>query len=282
MQQFLAIIEETFREARAKKTLIGFFIFSTIIIIITFFVFQNSSVQEAMQKLETATPGGAHQSLGAAIVQVTVLNIFYTFLSAILYFMTVCVGIFATTGFITSQLEKGTIDLLLSKPVSRSKYILGRYVACLLIILLEVSWFILGMWIVTSLGLGNWNPAFLLSIIFILLGFAGIYSVVVLISILSRSSALSIIVGIGLFFLSGLIALGHAIENFVSTSSSSTTLTKIANVLYYIFPQATDMSNNMKNVVFGQPVDWLPIGLIILLSGVYLGGAIAIFNKKEY
>jgi ABC-type transport system involved in multi-copper enzyme maturation permease subunit len=280
MRQFLAIIEETYREARSKKTLVGFFIFSSIIILITFFVFQSSSVKEAMHEFQKTKMNG-RGGVAASVMQVTVLDIFYTIISGILYFMTICIGVFATTGFITSQMEKGTIDLLLSKPVPRWQYIFGRYTASLSIILIEAFWFILGMWVVVSISIGVWNSSFLLSTVFILLGYAGIYSIVVLISVLSRSSALSIIIGIGLFFISGLIAILKGIESVVGGGGKST-LSEIAGVMYYIFPQASDMGDNMKNAILGMPVQWEPIGLILGLTAVYLSLAMYAFNKKEF
>ncbi|HET9136871.1 MAG TPA: ABC transporter permease subunit [Candidatus Kapabacteria bacterium] len=279
MKQFFAIIEETFREAKNKWTLAGFFIFSTILIVIAFFVFQSQEVKEAMQRFETTSFG--NQDMTRAIISVSVLNIFYTILSNILYVVIICVGIFATSGLINSQLEKGTIDLLLSKPVPRWKYILGRYTGSVLIIFLETFWFILGIWIVASSSIGIWNPSFLLCTVFITLGFAGIYSIVVCISIVSRSSALSIIVGIGLFFINYLISIGHSIETMVSTNSKSW-LSTIANILYYIFPSSSDMGSNMTHLLTNQPLLVLPIFLTIGLSIVYLTLGMWAFAKKEF
>lgn len=282
LKKFFAIIEETYREAIARKTIVGFFIFSTIIILIAFFVFQSSTVKDAMTKFKEINMGGGGKSnVATDVIMVSALDIFWTVVSAILYFMTVCVGVFATTGFITSQMEKGTIDLLLSKPVPRWLYIIGRYIGSLTIILLEVTWFVIGMWIVVSLSTGSWNTSFLSSIFFIMLGFAGIYSIVVLISVLSRSSALSIVIGIGLYFISGLISLGRGIEKVVASESKST-LSYIADVLYYIFPQTSDMSGNMKNAILGSPIEWMPVLLIIVLTSAYVSLSVYAFNKKEF
>lgn len=281
MKQFLAIIEETFREAIAKKTLIGFFIFSTIIIVIAFFVFQSQDVRTAMQQVQETSHKGNDADMMAAVIKVSVMNIFYVIISNILYFIIVCVGIFATSGLINSQMEKGAIDLLLSKPVPRWLYIVGRYAGGVLIIALEASWFILGMWVVVSTATGMWNVGFLLCAFFITLGFAGIFSIVVLVAVLSRSSALSIIIGIGLFFINGLISLGHGIETMVATNGKSW-LTMIANILYYIFPSSTDMGSNMGNLLMGKSISWEPVFLTVALSGVYLYLAIYAFSKKEF
>lgn len=281
LKKFFAIIEETYREAIARKTIVGFFIFSTLIILIAFFVFQSSTVKDAMTKMKETNMSGGKPNMATDMIMVSVLDIFWTVVSAILYFMTVCVGVFATTGFITSQMEKGTIDLLLSKPVPRWLYIIGRYTGSLTIILLEVTWFVVGMWVVVSLSTGSWHVAFLSSISFIMLGFAGIYSIVVLISVLSRSSALSIVIGIGLYFISGLISLGRGIEKVVATDSKST-LSYIADVLYYVFPQTSDMSGNMKNAILGNPIEWMPVLLIVALTSIYVSLSVYAFNKKQF
>jgi ABC-type transport system involved in multi-copper enzyme maturation permease subunit len=281
LKKFFAIIEETYREAIARKTIVGFFIFSTLIILIAFFVFQSSTVKDAMTKMKETNMQGGKPNMAADLIMVSVLDIFWTVVSVMLYFMTVCVGVFATTGFITSQMEKGTIDLLLSKPVPRWLYIIGRYLGSVSIIFLEVIWFVVGMWCVVSLSMGTWHVAFLSSIFFITLGFAGIYSVVVLISVLSRSSALSIVIGIGLYFISLLISGAKGIEKMVSTESKST-LSYIADVLYYVFPQTTDMSGNMKNAILGNPIEWMPVLLILGLTTVYVSLSIYAFNKKQF
>lgn len=281
LKKFFAIIEETYREAIARKTIVGFFIFSTLIIVIAFFVFQSSTVKDAMTKMQQTNMQGGKPNMATDMIKVSVLDIFWTVVSVVLYFMTVCVGIFATTGFITSQMEKGSIDLLLSKPVPRWLYIMGRYIGSITIIFLEVTWFVVGMWCVVSLSTGTWHVAFLESIFFIMLGFAGIYSVVVLISVLSRSSALSIVIGIGLYFISLLISGAKGIEKLVTTESKST-LSYVADVLYYVFPQTSDMSGNMKNAILGNPIEWMPVLLIVGLTTVYISLSVYAFNKKEF
>jgi ABC-type transport system involved in multi-copper enzyme maturation permease subunit len=280
LKKFFAIIEETYREALARKTIIGFFIFSTVVIVITMFFFLNPTVRDSMSKLESMSKS-SRPNVAADIIMVKAIDIFWTIILVALYLVTICLGVFSTTGFITSQMEKGTIDLLISKPVPRWLYILGRYTATLSIIFLQVVWFILGIWIVVGATMGLWQPYFLSCIIFIMLGFASIYSIVVLISILSGSSALSMITGVGIFFVSLIVAGGRGIEGAVDTTSKSV-LSYVGDVLYYILPQTGDMSGNMKSLILGNSIEWTPIFLIIGLTVVYLSAAIFAFNKKEF
>src|SRR5437016_10636216 len=128
LKKFTAIVAETYREAIARKTIVGFFIFSTVIIIITMFFFLNPTVRENMSKIKQFS-GGTSSNAATEMIMVKALDIFWTIVLVTLYIITICLGVFSTTGFITSQLEKGTIDLLLSKPVPRWLYITGRYFA---------------------------------------------------------------------------------------------------------------------------------------------------------
>ncbi|MEI8134577.1 MAG: ABC transporter permease subunit [bacterium] len=279
LKKFIAICEETYREALARKTIIGYFIISTLVILVVMFIFMNPTVKEQMMKVQQY--GKKSPNMAADMIMVKALDIFWTVVLMMLNFVTICLGVFSTTGFITSQMEKGTIDLLISKPVPKWLYLLGRYLASLTIIGLQVTYFIIGIWVVVGATMGIWNIGFLGSIPFIVLGFAGIYSIVVLVSVLSGSSALSMIVGIGVYFISSIVAAGRGIAA-MSGGESKSLLATIADVLYYILPQTGDMSENMKNLVVGNAITILPIFLIILLASSYFMLSIYFFNKKQF
>ena len=277
MLKFRAIIEETFREAKARKTLVGFFFLSCFLILITFLVFQNDTVKTAMDE----TASGRAEDVAAALLNTTVLDVMWMIIAWNLYVFAMCLGIFASASFITSMMEKGAIDLLLSKPVPRWLYILGRYSGAFIIMLLEVAFFVLGMWAVVSLSVGRWNWGFPLSIAHIMLGFAGLYSVVVLVSVLSRSNLLAIIAGFGIFFITFLLSLGRLGSEIVDMGPKGP-LAYIAEVLYYIFPQTIDMGTNMANGIIGKDIKWTPILLNLGLTVAYLTISIKAFKKKEF
>jgi ABC-type transport system involved in multi-copper enzyme maturation permease subunit len=277
MKIIFAIIEGTFREALARKTLVGFFILSSVMILIAFLVFQNPTVSSAMHESKQVRDA----DVAAGILNTTVLDVAWSVISVIFFIFTMCMGVFSTASFISSMMEKGTIDLLLSKSVARWQYIIGRYIGAMLIIFLEVAWFILGVWVVISLSVGAWNWGFPVSIVHILLGYAGLYSVVVLVSVLSKSSLLAIIASIGLAFVSMLVSFGKWAATLVDTGPR-TVWGYIGDGFYYIFPQVTEMAKNMAWTIIGKPITWGPIGLISLLTVVYLGLSIYAFNKKEF
>jgi len=277
MLKFKAIIEETFREAKARKTLVGFFFLSCLLILITFLVFQNDTVKSAMDE----TASGRAEDVAAAVLNTTVLDVMWMIIAWNLYVFAICLGIFASASFITSLMEKGAIDLLISKPVPRWLYILGRYSGAIIIMLLEVAFFVLGMWAVVSLSVGRWNWGFPISIIHIMLGFASLYSVVVLVSVLSRSNLLAIIAGFGIFFIAFLLSIGRFGAEIVDTGTKGP-LGYIADVLYYVFPQTIDMGVNMANGIIGKEIKWTPIFLNLGLTVSYLTLSVFAFKKKEF
>lgn len=277
MLKFKAIIEETFREAKARKTLVGFFILSCVLIVLAFVIFQNDTVKTAMDE----TAHGRAEDAAAAILNTTVLDVMWTVIAWILYVFAMCLGIFASASFITSLMEKGAVDLLLSKPVPRWLYILGRYSGAFIIMFLEVAFFVIGMWVVVSLSVGRWNLGFAMSIIHIMLGFAGLYSVVVLVSVLSRSNLLAIIAGFGTFFIAFLLSLGRLAGEIVDTGTKGP-MGYIADVLYYVFPQTIDMGTNMAYGIIGKDVKWTPIFLNLGLTVAYLTLSVRAFKKKEF
>jgi ABC-type transport system involved in multi-copper enzyme maturation permease subunit len=272
-----AIIEGTFREAIAKKTLVGFMILSAILILITFLIFQNEVVQSGMK--ESHEVGAA--DMAAGLMNTTVLDVTWSIISVNFFIFTMCLGVFSTASFITSLMEKGTIDLLLSKPVHRWQYLMGRYIGALAVMLIEIAFFVLGMWVVISLSVGKWNMNFPFSIIHMMLGFAGLYSVVVFVSVLSRSSLLAIIATIGLAFISMLATVGRWLsDNF--TVSEKTVWGYLGDGIYYLFPQVTDMGFNMSYAILGKDIQWTSIGLITVLTALYLSLSVYFFNKKEF
>src|SRR2546430_7864609 len=188
--KFLAIIEATVREGIARKTILGMFIISTVCIIIALLLFQMDSVQHGLlspPKGEIRTgPGQSPQSM--QLMGITVLDTVWTGISMTLLLISVFIGVFVTAGFITSLMEKGSIDLLLSKPVPRWLYIVGRYCGAVLIIFAEIAYLIFGLWLVGGISLGLWGESFFLRSFFITVAFSGVFALVTFFAVLTWTS----------------------------------------------------------------------------------------------
>lgn len=283
--KFLAIIEATIREGIARKTILGMFIVSTIAIIIAILLFQMDVVQHGLLSPATShvqVQNGHASAPPPAMLGMTVLNGVWLVISATLLFICVFLGVFVTAGFITSLMEKGSIDLLLSKPVSRWTYIAGRYTGAVLIILAEVTYLIFGLWLVAGLSLGSWSAGFLGSIITITLAFAGVYSLVTLFGVLTRSSWFAIIIGLALYiFAAAVIPIGQFIDRLINGEPSKGILTTVATGLHYLVP-SQEMGKVIASEITGRGVDFMPLLLTIGLCVVYIGISCFAFSKKEF
>jgi ABC-type transport system involved in multi-copper enzyme maturation permease subunit len=106
----------------------------------------------------------------------------------------IIVSIVLTAFFIPNMLRKGTVDLLLVKPIHRSTLLIYKYIGGLMFILLNTTLAIGLVWLILSLRSGIWTPAFLLSIPMITFFFAILYSVSTLAGVLSQSPIVSIVI----------------------------------------------------------------------------------------
>ncbi len=283
--KFLAIIEATIREGIARKTILGMFIVSTVAIIIAALLFQMDVVQHGLLSPATShmqAHNGRASAPPAAMLGITFLDIVWISISATLLFICVFLGVFVTAGFITSLMEKGSIDLLLSKPVSRWVYIAGRYVGAVVIIFAEVTYLIFGLWLVAGLSLGSWSGGFLGSIITITLAFAGVYSLVTLFGVLTRSSWFAIIIGLALYIFAALvIPVGQWIDTLINGEPSKGVLTTVATGLHYIVP-SQEMGKALSSQIVGKSMDFTPLILTAGLSVAYIAISCFAFSKKEF
>lgn len=103
------------------------------------------------------------------------------------------VSIVITAFFIPNMLRKGTVDLLLVKPLRRPTLLLYKYVGGLTFIFLNTALAVGGVWLVLSLRSGVWAPGFLMSIPIITFFFAILYALSTLFGVLTRSPVAAIL-----------------------------------------------------------------------------------------
>ena len=87
------------------------------------------------------------------------------------------VAIFVTSTTIPRMFEAGAIDLLLSKPISRTGLYLARFFSGCAFVFIIFSFFVVGLWLIVGLRLDVWNNGLLLSIPLLMFAFAVIFAV---------------------------------------------------------------------------------------------------------
>jgi len=156
-------------------------------------------------------------------------------------FWGVMIAIIFTAGFVPGMLQKGTLDLLLAKPVRRPFVLLTKYVGGLFYAFIPAAFLIGGCWLAISVRSGYWNFGFLTSIGVLVVVFAILYSFTVLMGVMFRSTIGSILLTIGLWFFSFIIANGHAAMRLPEIAPKvPAALTKTLGVLKLGLPRTTE------------------------------------------
>lgn len=273
MKNILLITQFTLREALAKKIFIIFFIVSSLVIggFILFFSFFDFSRMLSANSM----PGSSTQEIMEQIIMGFKVGTISPLYGGALF-----LSIFSTAGIISSLLEKGNIDLFLSKPISRLQLLMGKFLGGLAIVFVNVAYVIVSLWIIIGVRFSIWSPEFLLSILLITFAFAVIYSLIILLTVMSRSSLLPLILSYMIFFiLSPILAQRDSIYEMTGKKL----LKVIMDGLHYIIPQTTELGRFAAVISIGKSAaSYEPVITSFILMVLMLGGAITIFNKKDY
>jgi ABC-2 type transport system permease protein len=266
-----AIIEDTFREALARKTIIAFMAISTFFLLIALVL---ALFLDTGSVLTPQTQGGVTLTIedGARIVEAG--------LAGFLHFIALLLAIFATASIIPNTMDKGAIDLLLSKPVSRFEIIHGKFIGSALMVLINVSYYIVGMWLIVSFKTGYWNPQFLLVIPVVTFSFIVMYAMIMVIGIASQSSALAIIVSY--FYLYLISPLLFMREQGLFLFIRSESVRDVISAVYYVLPKPNDFSAIAEKLVMHQEIAWMPIWTSALFCAAMYGLGLYLFKRKDF
>jgi len=269
-----ALIRDTFREAFARKIFWGLFALSTLMILFFLFLLKIDLVEGAMA---TVSLFGATSSRTRDVD--SLVRGVYGGIATFLYTWGMFLAVFASAGLIPSVLEPGRIELLLSKPVSRTHILLGRYAGNVLVISCNVIFLVLGVWTILGVKTGIWSKTFLVSIATSIFIFAVLLTVVVLIGVLFESAALATMITVGLMIMSPILAQTSTMLRLLSSEWSR----QIWRTLYYTFPKVYDLGKMTLDAIQSQTFEgYMPIWTSALFAVVMLSAALAIFARRDF
>ena len=113
----------------------------------------------------------------------------------------VLVSIIITAFFIPNMLRKGSIDLLLAKPINRTVLLLYKFVGGLTFMFLNTAVAVGGVWLALGLRSGIWAVSFLETILVLTFVFAVLYSFSTLFGVMTRSPVAAILLTCALWVL---------------------------------------------------------------------------------
>lgn len=275
MIQIAGLIRETFLEAVSKKVVIGFLIISVLVLIGLAWYFFGSGMSDIIASLQP-TPDDPQ---GAALQELVYSH--QLGIGGLFYVAAIFISIFMTAGIIPSMMERGTIDMLLSKPLSRSTLLFGKVLGGFLVATFSMAFFIVGAWLIMSIATGVWNVGFLASLLPALLIFLSLYALLVFIGVTTQSSALGMII---CYLIATVISpVLESRETFLFIIIQSDWGRSFLTGLYWIFPQVQDFSRISADIIQHKPIEsWGPFINTLGFTSVFFALSALIFRKKEF
>jgi ABC-type transport system involved in multi-copper enzyme maturation permease subunit len=284
MRAFAASVEDVFREAAARWTLLAYFVLSSLFILIFAFAVNLDIVDGA---LAGARLFGRSLELSDSRIDLDKLVLgFESGFSAFLYLVGTFLAIFATAHLVPRLQEKGTVDLYLSRPVGRISLLLSRYAAGLLLAGVNLAYLIGSIWAIVFWKTGVAHPRFLLGGAVILFAISALLSFAFLVGVVTSSTGVSIMATYGVFFFSALLA-GH---ERIAAAVSKQWQVIVVNGLYWIFPKTAEMGQAVVALVSGgqgparlqQSFTWLPFATTAAFALTCIGLASLLFRRKDF
>jgi ABC-type transport system involved in multi-copper enzyme maturation permease subunit len=275
--KILTLITFTFRELLTKATIYVLAGISTLILLGVLAGFSSSSGSEGTTILLFGNPIGP--AMPAHVVAEFVNQMLAGFAKG-MFAGVVLFGIFATAGIVPEVLEKGTVDLYLSKPLARWELLIGKYLGGVCVVLVNIFYFLGGMSLIFGVRMGIWDFQFLISSIMLTFVFACLYAVVCFLGVVFRNAAIPII---GAFLY--LLIVGPILqqrEQGLFMISQNGVYHGIINGFYYLLPQLAGMMDGVSNLIVRQDIDWRPFVQSLVTSGLFLGAGTLILNKRDF
>jgi ABC-type transport system involved in multi-copper enzyme maturation permease subunit len=269
-----ALIADTFQEARARWLFWGLFGLSTLLIAIFLFALNIDVVAGARATIEMGPKSRQIYDIHKFV------NVSYSWISIALYIWGTLLALFASAGLIPILLEPGRIALLLSKPVSRPMLLLGRYTGNVLIVALNHTYLVVGIWLILGFKTTIWEPRFLLAIPISIFIFAVLLCVVVLVGVVFESAALSIMAVVAIMLISSLLAQRDWSIRLLDSDWSR----ELWLAFYWIVPKVYDLGAAMKQLIlYDHEADRMtPVWTSAVFGLVMLSSAIYIFRKRDF
>lgn len=268
MSSILPLALITYKEGIRSRSVFGILLFSL-------FIFG----------LNIAVSGLFLREIGKVTVDVNLSALSFSGLLLVLF-----VGL----NLMTKDIDRKTVQLVLSKPISRPCYILGKYLGLLMFILVSLS-VLLGLSCVTIVLLSGLYPdyfgnfswsIYLVAAAFIFIKLAVLAAALVLFSALSTSSFIALI-----FTVSTYLA-GQAIEEVVLYLESSFRTAEVAPALQTFITTVSYLLPNLAVFDFGREAAhgiaiapttvFSSLGYAVSYAGVLLLLAAIAFSRREF
>ncbi|MCS6976899.1 MAG: ABC transporter permease [Gemmatales bacterium] len=155
----------------------------------------------------------------------------------------VTIAVICTAGFVPNMMRKGSIDLLLVRPIPRPILLLYKYLGGLLFVALNAAFLVGASWVVFGFTMNNWNPWYLASVGVLMFYFAVLYSLSVLIGVLTQSSLAAILVTLGFWIFMAVVNMVYVLAHDDRSQIQFPQYVVTAlDAIHFVMPRLSDLS----------------------------------------
>jgi ABC-type transport system involved in multi-copper enzyme maturation permease subunit len=283
-QQLGALVGYTVREARNKWTLVALFVLTTLFLAGLATVISVDVVEGTIALAGLFGPiplqiGGNQISIADAVtvIQVGIVSLLSTF--------GLVLSLFVTGNIIPRTLNTGWVDLLASQPVARATLVLGRALGALTVITLALAYLFGGSWLLLTWKTGFGNAGFLLAGLVVLFTFACCYAGMVLVGILTGSSPVSIIAGIGIWILGLILYPLHTYSEWTTVVWAGwprSLASGITETLYWALPKTLELTYRAAQATRLEPISLAPLWASLPFPLICMALACWWFARQDY
>jgi ABC-type transport system involved in multi-copper enzyme maturation permease subunit len=282
MRPLYGLLLLTVRELWAKKVVLGLFVVSSLVLLAVAFALNLDVVEGSLEGIrlfgQDAAPEAEGPNVQSQLSLTRVVVAVESVVAGVTYWIGILLALFASSSLFSDLQAPGRVELLLSKPVSRTQVIAGHVVGVWAVIAVLTLYLMGGTWLIMSVKSGVWNPRFLLSIGIVVAMFAVMYAAVMLMGVWTESTALALIVAYGLIFVSMVLAGASEIAPLLGPVGEP-----VFWGLYHTLPNFTEVTGIVTNLAKDQTVaSWYPLGSSLLFGGAVYALTGYLFVRRDF
>jgi ABC-type transport system involved in multi-copper enzyme maturation permease subunit len=276
------IFFDTFLESFRNKMFLVFFVVSSFVIGSIGLALNMDAVNGIMRG---ATFFGNELKVPAFSIREWIENL-QTALAMLTATVGLVLALMATSTLFPTMLQKGSIDLLLCRPIPRWFVITARFIGGVSIMAFNAAYLFFGIWVVLGWKSGIWNQGFPLSTVLAVFAFITLFSVVMLVSVTTESAPAGLLIAFTLLIFSPILAAHERI----TPAFSSELYRQIFRSMYWVLPKPAETIGAMQRLILEAPLEMFkrPLDLNWVLGSsaafalVCYVATMVYFSRKDY
>jgi ABC-type transport system involved in multi-copper enzyme maturation permease subunit len=270
------LFTDTFQESFRNKMFLFFFIASSLVIG-TIALALNMDVVQGL--IQGATLFGNQLEFRRQRTVAQFITDIQTGLAMMLATIGLVLALLATSTLFPQMLQRGSIELLLCRPIPRWRLVTARFLGGVSIMAFNAAYLIGGVWLVLGMKSGIWTTGFPFSTFLAVFAFIVLFSMVMLASVVTENGPAGLLAGSTLLMFSPVLAAHEEI-----TPALSRELYRVLfRWIYWMLPKTAETIGAMQRLITQRPLDigWAVGSSLAFALACYVVTVIY-FTRKDY